>query len=125
MSNQFPPRPQTASSSSPPSSSMPAPPSQPSSSPSSSTPPNVLKALSRSPEKQYTGPSRSSLSPPRSKVEAERYFAKLGGGAQGETLLPTRGSKLLGVGGWLLGGSHEVWSACSAIPSFPSQCLFE
>ncbi|WVQ96254.1 hypothetical protein IAU59_003358 [Kwoniella sp. CBS 9459] len=92
------PQPQASSSSSIP----PTPSSQ--QRPTSTIPPNILKALSRSPEKQYTGPSRSSLPPPRSKFEAERYFAKLGGGVQGETILPTRGSKMLGVGAWVLGG---------------------
>ncbi|WVF68724.1 hypothetical protein IAT40_003496 [Kwoniella sp. CBS 6097] len=111
MSNQppqVPPQSQASSSSS----SIPTSTSSASPTPiSPTTPPNVLKALKRSPEKQYTGPSRSTLPPPRSKLEAERYFAKLGGGVQGENILPTRGSKMLGVGGWVLGGFACVYMA--------------
>ncbi|WVR06635.1 hypothetical protein IAU60_003667 [Kwoniella sp. DSM 27419] len=63
-----------------------------------------------SPEKSYVGPSRGALPPPRSKAQAERYFAQMGG----DNILPTRAHKLLGVGGWILGGFSCVYMALYA-----------
>ncbi|WRT68103.1 uncharacterized protein IL334_005078 [Kwoniella shivajii] len=92
-----------------PSSSSPPPPSSPT--PSSSTPSSSSSgpALSssrfalpgkRSPEKVYTGPSANTLSAPRTRSQAEKYFARVAN----ENVLPTRANKLLGVGGWVIGG---------------------
>ncbi|ODN74047.1 hypothetical protein L202_07518 [Cryptococcus amylolentus CBS 6039] len=55
--------------------------------------------------KTYTGPDPSTLSGPRSKSQAEQYFAK---GAH-ETILPKRVSKAIGFGGWFFGGVAAVY----------------
>ncbi|WWC71108.1 uncharacterized protein I206_105061 [Kwoniella pini CBS 10737] len=56
--------------------------------------------LKKSAEKVYTGPSPDQLSAPRTRSQAEKYFARVAN----ENVLPTRANKLLGVGGWVLGG---------------------
>ncbi|WWD18761.1 hypothetical protein CI109_103216 [Kwoniella shandongensis] len=57
------------------------------------------------PEKSYVGPDISTLDPPRSRSQAEKYFARVAN----ENALPSRTSKLLGVGGWVLGGFACVY----------------
>ena len=52
------------------------------------------------PEKVYTGPDRSQLAEPRSRTQAEKYFARVAN----ENILPTRWHKALGIGGWVMGG---------------------
>ncbi|WVW85059.1 hypothetical protein I302_107095 [Kwoniella bestiolae CBS 10118] len=71
-----------------------------SSSKPSMTPSQFHIPLKRSPEKVYTGPSPEELSAPRTRSQAEKYFARVAN----ENILPTRASKILGVGSWALGG---------------------
>ncbi|WWC62972.1 uncharacterized protein I303_105570 [Kwoniella dejecticola CBS 10117] len=85
------PRSPSSSASSPPE----AGPSRPSMVPSNSAIP-----LKKSAEKIYTGPSPDQLAAPRTRTQAEKYFARVAN----ENVLPTRTNKLLGVGGWVLGG---------------------
>ncbi|OCF75481.1 hypothetical protein I204_04337 [Kwoniella mangroviensis CBS 8886] len=89
--------------------SEPLPPSS-SSSPSSKpsmTPSAFRIPLKRSPEKVYTGPTSEELAAPRTRSQAEKYFARVAN----ENVLPTRASKILGVGGWVLGGFACVYMA--------------
>ncbi|WWC88335.1 uncharacterized protein L201_003245 [Kwoniella dendrophila CBS 6074] len=98
MSNPPPPYPPSSSSSSS---------SSPSTSTSSQQPngPSMIPSkfglpYKKSPEKVYTGPTPDQLSEPRTRSQAEKYFARVAN----ENVLPTRANKLLGVGGWVLGG---------------------
>ncbi|KAK8858869.1 hypothetical protein IAR55_003100 [Kwoniella newhampshirensis] len=57
------------------------------------------------PERSYTGPDPATLDAPRSRTQAEKYFARVAN----ENILPSRMSKMLGVGGWVLGGFACVY----------------
>ena len=52
------------------------------------------------PERVYTGPDPSTLSEPRSRTQADKYFARVAN----DNILPNRYSKALGFGGWFFGG---------------------
>ena len=54
------------------------------------------------PERVYTGPDPSTLSEPRSRTQADKYFARVAN----DNILPNRYSKALGFGGWFFGGGQ-------------------
>jgi hypothetical protein len=54
------------------------------------------------PERVYTGPDPSTLSEPRSRTQADKYFARVAN----DNILPNRYSKALGFGGWFFGGGE-------------------
>lgn len=51
------------------------------------------------PDKQYVGPDPSTLEPPRTKAQAEKFFATLAN----EPIKPSRFSKALSIGSWVAG----------------------
>ncbi|KAL7419816.1 hypothetical protein Q5752_005732 [Cryptotrichosporon argae] len=75
--------------------------------------------MSRQPHRTYTGREPSSLPAPRTPGQAEAYFARVAGdasaaGAGAGGVRPGRVSKLLGVGGWVLGGVAVVYMSLYA-----------
>lgn len=63
------------------------------------------------PERVYTGPDPATLANPRSRSQADKYFARVAN----DNILPSRMSKALGFGGWFFGGGE--WEFCSNIGS--------
>lgn len=53
----------------------------------------------RNVERTYTGPDRSTLPAPRDRTQAEKYFARV----SNENILPSKWSKAIGIGGWVVG----------------------
>jgi hypothetical protein len=56
------------------------------------------------PERVYTGPDPSTLADPRSRSQAEKYFARVAN----DNILPIRYTKALGFGGWFFGGGESL-----------------
>ena len=52
------------------------------------------------PERVYTGPDPSTLAEPRSRTQADKYFARVAN----DNILPNRYTKAIGFGGWFFGG---------------------
>lgn len=55
------------------------------------------------PERVYTGPDPATLADPRSRSQADKYFARVAN----DNILPSRMSKALGFGGWFFGGGES------------------
>ena len=58
----------------------------------------------RSIERNYTGPDRATLPAQRSRSQAEKYFARVAT----ENVAPGKWSKVLGIGGWVLGACESL-----------------
>ena len=57
----------------------------------------------RNVERTYTGPDPASLPPKRDRSQAEKYFARV----SNENILPSKWSKVIGIGGWVVGGCES------------------
>ncbi|KAI9634847.1 uncharacterized protein MKK02DRAFT_37723 [Dioszegia hungarica] len=64
----------------------------------------------RNVERTYTGPDPASLPPKRDRSQAEKYFARV----SNENILPSKWSKVIGIGGWVVGGFAVVYMALYA-----------
>lgn len=78
------------------------------SSPSMSEPGPSRRPRHPHPERVYTGPDPSTLADPRSRSQADKYFARVAN----DNILPNRYTKALGFGGWFFGGGTSL-SSCS------------
>ncbi|WVQ73483.1 hypothetical protein IAR50_003055 [Cryptococcus sp. DSM 104548] len=56
--------------------------------------------------KTYTGPDPSTIPGPRSKSQADKFFAQVG---TEKNILPNRVNKAVGFGGWIFGGAAAVY----------------